>query len=148
MTGVSPWITRINEIKASLAVNLEAERKVSQLNDEIQGLARSLKSKDQIIQESSVKIELMERRMEAVKKQSDAIADLEAELSKARKQERAYEEAMEQLQADLDILEQDNAKLKTLNAGQEKSGSPFYPFYLRLMDLPLRVQSRERKRWR
>lgn len=113
---------RIAEIKASLAVNVEAERKVAQLNDEMQGLARSLKTKDQSIQESAVKIELMERRMEAAKKQADAILDLEAELSKARRQERAYEEAMEQLQADLDTLEQDNAKLKTLTAGQERQG--------------------------
>lgn len=69
-----------------------------------------------------MKIELMERRMEAVKKQADAITDLENELSKARKQERAYEEAMEQLQADLDALEQDNAKLKTLASNPERQG--------------------------
>jgi dynactin 1 len=122
VSGVAPWVTRVAEIKATLAINVEAERKVAQLNDEMQGLVRSLKTKDQNIQESAVKIELMERRMEAAKKQADAILDLEAELTKARKQERAYEEAMEQLQADLDTLEQDNAKLKTLAAGQDRQG--------------------------
>lgn len=86
----------------------------------MQGLVRSLKTKDQSIQESVVKIELMERRMEAAKKQADTIDDLASELSKARKQERAYEEAMEQLQADLDALEQDNAKLKLLASGHER----------------------------
>ena len=105
--------------QAALAVNVEAERKVASLSDEIQGLARSLRTKDQTIQESMVKVKLMERRLEAMK-QSDAVVELENELSKARKQERAYEEAMEQLQADLDTLEQDNAKLKTLTAGQER----------------------------
>ncbi|GLB43572.1 putative dynein associated protein [Lyophyllum shimeji] len=123
ISGTAPWVTRVAEIKASLAVNVEAERKVAQLNDEMQGLVRSLKTKDQSIQESSVKIELMERRMEAAKKQADTIADLESELSKARRQERAYEEAMEQLQADLDTLEQDNAKLKALTAGQERQAA-------------------------
>jgi dynactin 1 len=122
VSGIAPWVTRITEIKAMLAINVEAERKVAQLNDEMQGLMRSLKTKDQSIQESAVKIELMERRMEAAKKQADMILNLEGELSKARKQERAYEEAMEQLQADLDALEQDNAKLKTLTAGQERQG--------------------------
>ncbi|KAG5654154.1 hypothetical protein H0H81_006866 [Sphagnurus paluster] len=120
VSGTAPWIARVSEIKASLAVNVEAERKVAQLNDEIQGLVRSLKTKDQNIQESAVKIELMERRMETVKKQADTIMELESELSKARRQERAYEEAMEQLQADLDTLEQDNAKLKALTAGQDR----------------------------
>ncbi|KIL71443.1 hypothetical protein M378DRAFT_93968 [Amanita muscaria Koide BX008] len=122
LSSVAPWVTRVDEIKASLAINVEAERKVTQLNDEIQSLVRSLKTKDQSIQESTVKIELMERRMETVKKQADAILGLEGELSKARKQERAYEEAMEQLQADLDVLEQENAKLKAANVGQERPG--------------------------
>ncbi|KAF8899310.1 dynein associated protein-domain-containing protein [Infundibulicybe gibba] len=126
ISGIAPWVTRIEEIKASMAINVEAERKLSQLNDEMQGLVRTLKAKEQSIQESSVKIELMDRRMEAVKKQADTITDLESELSKARKQERAYEEAMEQLQTDLDTLEQDNAKLKTAMVGHERqvSGAP------------------------
>ena len=115
-------MARIDEIKAATAINVEAERKVAQLNDEIQALARTLKIKDQTIQETNVKIELMERRMETVKKQADAITDLENELSKARKQEHAYEEAMEQLQADLDALEQDNAKLKALANNPERQG--------------------------
>jgi dynactin 1 len=123
VTGTAPWVVRIAEIKASTAVNIEAERKVAQLNDEMQGLVRSLKTKDQNIQESVVKIELMERRMETVKKQADTIDDLASELSKARKQERAYEEAMEQLQADLDVLEQDNAKLKSMANGPERQGA-------------------------
>ncbi|KAK2464772.1 hypothetical protein APHAL10511_003190 [Amanita phalloides] len=123
LSGVAPWITRVDEIKANMAINVEAERKVAQLNDEIQGLVRSLKTKDQATQESTVKIELMERRMETVKKQADAILDLESELSKARKQERAYEEAMEQLQADLDVLEQENAKLKAAGVGHERQTS-------------------------
>lgn len=40
------------------------------------------------------------------------MTDLEDQLSKARKQEKAYEEAMEQLQSDLDALEQENGRLK------------------------------------
>ncbi|KAH9854440.1 dynactin [Lenzites betulinus] len=123
ISGSAPWVARIDEIKAATAINVEAERKVAQLNDEIQALARTLKIKDQAIQETGVKVELMERRMETVKKQADAITDLESELSKARKQERAYEEAMEQLQADLDALEQDNAKLKTLANNPERQAS-------------------------
>ena len=118
--GTAPWVARIDEIKAATAINVEAERKVAQLNDEIQALARTIRAKDQTIQETGVKIELMERRMETVKKQADAITDLENELAKARKQERAYEEAMEQLQADLDALEQDNAKLKAIANNPER----------------------------
>ncbi|KIK02267.1 hypothetical protein K443DRAFT_677778 [Laccaria amethystina LaAM-08-1] len=120
ITGVAPWVTRIAEVKAALAVNIEAERKVASLNDEMQGLVRTLRAKDQNIQEATVKIELMERRMETVKKQADTIVDLETEINKGKKQERAYEEAIEQLQADIDAIEQENARLKSLSAGQER----------------------------
>lgn len=101
---------------------MEAERKLTQLNDEMQALVRNLKTKDQQIQESGVKIELMERRMETVKKQGEMIQDLESEVQKARKQERAYEEAMEQLQSDLDALEQENKKLKLVASSAERQG--------------------------
>ena len=130
VTGTPPWVTRVAEVKSRAAANVDAERRVVQLNDEIQALVRNLKSKDQNIQESSVKIELMERRMETVKKQADAINDLEAELSKARKQERSYEEAIDQLQHDLDALEQDNIKLKTLANNPERQGLESYFHHL------------------
>ena len=120
VSATPPWVVRIDDIKASLAVNVEAERKVAQLNEEIQELARGIRSRDQTVQESSVKIELMERRLDAVKKQAETIANLEAEIAKARKQEKSYEEAIEQLQSDLDALEQDNSKLKQLTAGMER----------------------------
>lgn len=122
VSGTAPWVLRVDEIKAATAVNVEAERKVAQLNDEIQGLARTIKSKDQHIQEAGVKIELMERRIEAAKKQTETIHDLETEVAKSKKQERAYEEAMEQLQSDLDAFEQENSKLKQAAASAEKKG--------------------------
>ena len=122
VSGTAPWVLRVDEIKAATAVNVEAERKVAQLNDEIQGLARTIKSKDQYMQESSVKIEFLERRAEGAKRQTEAIHDLETEVAKSKKQERAYEEAMEQLQADLDTLEQDNAKLKAAASTAERQG--------------------------
>jgi dynactin 1 len=60
--------------------------------------------------------------MEAIKKQADRISELEDEVSKGRKQERAYEEAIEQLQSDLDNMEQENAKLKVSVANTERQG--------------------------
>ena len=120
VTGVAPWVTRIAEVRAALAVNIEAERKVASLNDEMQGLVRTLRVKGQNIQEATVKNELMERRMETVKKQADTIVGLETEINKGKEQERAYEEAIEQLQVDIDAIEQENARLKSLSAGQER----------------------------
>lgn len=60
--------------------------------------------------------------METVKKQADAIVDLEGDLAKARKQEKAYEEAIEHMQSDLDELEQENLKLKQMTAAPDRNG--------------------------
>ncbi|KAI0005552.1 dynein associated protein-domain-containing protein [Russula compacta] len=121
ITGTAPWIVRIDEVKAAVAVNVEAERKVAQLNEEMQGLVRTLKVKDQSIQESTVKIELMERRMEAVKKQAEAVTELEGLVGKAQKQEKYYVEAMEQLQSEFDALAKENSKLKATSTPPEKA---------------------------
>lgn len=126
IVSTAPWTVRIEEVKAALAVNIKAERKVAQLSDEMQALVRTLKATNQHIQEAGVKIELMERRMENVKKQADTITDLETEMQKGRKQEKAYEDATEQLQADLDAFEQENAKLKQAASTAEKQGASFH----------------------
>ncbi|KAI0271447.1 dynein associated protein-domain-containing protein [Gloeopeniophorella convolvens] len=123
IVGTAPWIVRVDEVRAALAVNVEAERKVAQLNEEMQGLVRTLKFKDQGIQESGVKIELMERRMEAVKKQAEHVNDLEARLAKVQKQGEYYEEAMEQLQSEFDTLAKENNKLKAASTTTEKEAT-------------------------
>lgn len=116
-----------------MAVNEEAERKVAQLNEEMQGLVRTLKSKDQNIQESAVKIELMERRTEAAKKQAEAVTELEGLLGKAQKQEKYYVEAMEQLQSEFDSLAKENSKLKATSNASEKEGMYFNVFTAHLL---------------
>ncbi|GAA5901065.1 hypothetical protein JCM5296_007301 [Sporobolomyces johnsonii] len=115
-----PWTSRVAELHSNAAVNVDAARKVVQLNEEMRDLVREMRTKEQAHQESAVKIELMEKRMEAVKKQADVLAQLEAELAKSRKQERTYEEANEVLQRDLDTMEQELAKLRQTAAAAEK----------------------------
>ncbi|GAA5900012.1 uncharacterized protein JCM6883_006062 [Sporobolomyces salmoneus] len=115
-----PWEARVAEIQSNAAINVDAERKVVQLNEEMRELARELRTKEQSFQESTVKIELMEKRLESVKKQADVLAQLESELAKSRKQERTYEEANEVLQRDLDNMEQELGKLRQNVASAEK----------------------------
>ncbi|EGU11742.2 Dynactin [Rhodotorula toruloides ATCC 204091] len=119
----APWHARVAELQSTAAINVDAERKVVKLNEEMRDIARDLRSKEQEYQESLVKIELMEKRLEGVKKQAEAMAQLEAELAKSRKQERTYEEANEVLQRDLDKMEQELDKLKQTAAVTEKQGT-------------------------
>ncbi|KAG9015752.1 hypothetical protein FRB93_012317 [Tulasnella sp. JGI-2019a] len=112
ITGQSPWITRVDEIKTIAAVNLDAERSLTKLNDEILTLVKEVKTREQIIQESGAKIELMERRMEAVKKQGEAIIDLEAQVEQATKQEKEWREAVDSYQAEIEALDEQCHRLK------------------------------------
>lgn len=64
----------------------------------------------------------MEKRMESVKKQAEVIVELESELSKSKKQERTYEEAIEVLQTDLDAMEEEMNKLKIVISASDKQG--------------------------
>lgn len=45
VTGEAPWVVRLTEIKQKAAVNLEAEHKVSRLNEELQSLMRSIRQR-------------------------------------------------------------------------------------------------------
>ncbi|SGY89595.1 BQ5605_C039g11758 [Microbotryum silenes-dioicae] len=119
-----PWIARVTELQSHAAINVEAERKVHKLNEELRDLVREMRTKDMAYQESIVKIEVMEKRMEAVKKQADAITELEAELVKSKKQERVYEEAIEALHSDLDAMEQELTKMKQNVVSNDKSAGP------------------------
>lgn len=72
--------------------------------------------------------------MEASKKQADAITDMEEQLKNEKKRGKMYEEALDTLQAEMEGLHQDNAKLKqqTLHSGHERQGQCF-GIYLRCL---------------
>lgn len=45
VTGIPPWLVRVDEIKAIAAVNVDAERKIAQMNEEMQELVRGIKNR-------------------------------------------------------------------------------------------------------
>ena len=49
--------------------------------------------------------------------QADTILELENDVTKAKKQEKVYEDAIEQLQTELDALEAENAQLRKSQKG-------------------------------
>lgn len=120
VSGKSPWVMRVETIKNATALNVEAEHKVIKLNEEMQELVRTIKAREQTIQETAVKIQVLERRMEAHRKQAETVADMEEQLKNEKKQVKMYEEAMETLQAEMEALHQDNAKLKQNLANPER----------------------------
>jgi TolA-binding protein len=111
-----PWKQRAQEFKSEIMLTSDVDRRVQGLNDQILGLVKDIKLKERALQEAGTKVELLESRMENMKKQAEVITQLEKDLARSQQQEKQYEEALESLQADLEALEQENAKLKA-NAG-------------------------------
>lgn len=111
-TNVAPWIKRASDIKAEVVINHELEHKLQQHNDEIIKLIKDVRMKDQSLQESEVKISILEKRMEVAKKEMEQIKSLEDDLEKSINQEQMYEEALENLQMEYDQLEIENNQLK------------------------------------
>nr|KIR89490.1 dynactin 1 [Cryptococcus tetragattii IND107] len=108
LESTPPWLERVASIKEAASYNADAEKQVVKLAEE-----------DQSLQESGMKVETLERRLEASRKQADIIIELENDVAKARKQEKVYEDAIEQLQAEQDALEVENARLRK-GQGQSK----------------------------
>ncbi|KNZ45590.1 uncharacterized protein VP01_7g30 [Puccinia sorghi] len=107
-----PWVARVAEMKSSAAMNVDAELKVLKLNEEIRELVKDTRAKDHSLQESQVKIQVMEKRMEAVKKQADAMSELESRLKKAEKEVKQYEELNESMQNEYEKMAEQNKELK------------------------------------
>ncbi|WVQ65710.1 uncharacterized protein L199_003888 [Kwoniella botswanensis] len=107
-----PWLARVATIKQAASFNADTERKVVALSEELKDMLREIKIRDQNLQEAGVKVETLERRLEASRKQADTIIELENDVAKAKKQEKVYEDAIEQLQAEQDALEAENARLR------------------------------------
>ncbi|KAK3829868.1 MAG: dynein associated protein-domain-containing protein [Linnemannia elongata] len=108
------WIKRAKDLKAEVIVNVDAEQKAQSLQDQVLKLVKEAKLKDQALQESGVKIELLGKRMENFKKQAEQISILDRDVDKAKKQERDYDEAISALQADMAALEEQNTQLRRL----------------------------------
>ncbi|KAN0060911.1 hypothetical protein ACQY0O_006645 [Thecaphora frezii] len=112
ISGPAPWLARVEHIKAAAAHNVEAERQVAKLNEEARDLYRQIKARDQAMQESSIKLERLQKQVDKSKEQSDQMNDMRGGLVEALKQSKAYQEANDALQAELDALQQENDRLK------------------------------------
>ncbi|KAG0253188.1 hypothetical protein DFQ27_007619 [Actinomortierella ambigua] len=116
------WVLRAKDIKAEVVVNTDAEQKAQSLQDQVLKLVKDAKLKDQALQESNVKIDLLNKRMETFKKQAEQISYLDQNIDKAKSQEKAYEELIQNLQTDIADMQQENAQLKRALRKTENRG--------------------------
>jgi dynactin 1 len=91
-----PWVLRSKELQDSTIVSASAEQEITSLKREIHERATALKLRDQTLEESNVKIELLEARMRDVTKKANKITELEKAVEAARVLERKLEKKLEE----------------------------------------------------
>ncbi|RCI04140.1 hypothetical protein CU098_003200 [Rhizopus stolonifer] len=109
---VAPWIQRASDIKSEVVINHELEYKLQQYNEEILKLIKDVKLKEQTLQESDVKINLLEKRMEVAKKEIERAKAIEEDLEKAIDQGQQFKDAVDILEGENDALEAEISQLK------------------------------------
>jgi dynactin 1 len=106
----APWVLRSQQLKSSKTVSVDAEEELRRLKDDNLERARMLAMKDQILEEASVKIELLESRMRDATKKNEKISELERKIEDAKKRETELSESLESQNKELAALDVDREK--------------------------------------
>ncbi|TVY55676.1 Dynactin, 150 kDa isoform [Lachnellula cervina] len=108
----APWVLRSQELRSSKTVSVDAEAEIHRLKDDNHERARLIAMRDQTLEESSVKIELLESRMRDATKKNERITELEKKIEDAKKRETELSESIETQNKDLATVEADREKWK------------------------------------
>lgn len=115
----APWVTRSQDLKSSKTVNVDIEEEMRKLKDENRERLRLIAMRDQTLEESSVKIELLESRMRDASKKNERIAELEKKIGEAKSRESMLAQAVEAREKELLVSEKEKEKWKKV-AGEQK----------------------------
>ncbi|KAI5846571.1 dynein associated protein-domain-containing protein [Morchella snyderi] len=110
--ATAPWIVRAHELKTTKTISVDAEEEIRRLKDDILERATQIKLRDKTLEESAVKIELLESRMRNVTKQSERIEELEKLVSEGTIREKDLTDAIENLNEEIQSLETEVDKWK------------------------------------
>lgn len=108
----APWVARSRQLKASKTVPVDAEEELRRLKEETHERARMIAIRDQTLEESSVKIELLESRMRDATKKNERITELESKIADAKKREAELAESIESQNRELTAAEADKERWK------------------------------------
>lgn len=114
---VAPIVARIEAVKAQFADVEKIKYKLEAKDEDIRELKKQLKLKQEELSQQQVRISLLEKKLENTNKEcDDKIEKIQQKLDDAtmtmKKKEKEYEETLDALQGDIDMLEAEKAELK------------------------------------
>ncbi|KAJ9123331.1 hypothetical protein QFC22_001530 [Naganishia vaughanmartiniae] len=120
----APWLERVQAIKQAANDNVDAEMKLSQRAEEVASLVREIKLRDQTIQNTHVKVEMLQRKVEVGYQQAENIRELQLSLTQAREAHSASQKQIDGLQDQLRKLESENSLLTRSADRSSKTEAP------------------------
>ncbi|KAH0270746.1 hypothetical protein KCU91_g7872, partial [Aureobasidium melanogenum] len=91
---VEPWVTRSATLRATKLTSVDTEAEVARLTEIVRERSLLVRSKEQELEEQSVRIEMLEARMAEATKRSSALADLETSITALQKEKNHHQNAL------------------------------------------------------
>ena len=107
-----PWQILAKNIRAATATSASHETEVSQLRDELVEKNTAMTMKDKIVEEMSVKVEVLEKRVCESGGRRERVRELEKVVEVARANERELVNKLKRLEQDLQALESERESWK------------------------------------
>ncbi|TQS37951.1 hypothetical protein Golomagni_01555 [Golovinomyces magnicellulatus] len=110
----TPWALRSTELKSSKVTPANIEDDVRRLKEENRERARALAMKDQTLEETLVKVELLESRMKDASKKQKLLTELDHRIKESQIRESKLKETIESQNKELSLLEADREKWRKI----------------------------------
>lgn len=123
LPSLAPWTARSDALRAQSASSVDAEHLVASHAERIQQLRRDVRARDETLEETNVKFELVQRKWEDSRRKIEAMVGLEGELDKARRQEALLKESLARLQAEYDTLDAEHSRLRQATPDRKGHGT-------------------------
>jgi dynactin 1 len=89
-----PWVARSATLRATKLTSVDTEAEVARLTEIVRERSLLVRSKEQELEEQSVRVEMLEARMAEATKRSSALADLETSVAALQKEKTTHQEAL------------------------------------------------------
>jgi dynactin 1 len=89
-----PWVARSATLRATKLTSVDTEAEVARLTEIVRERSLLVRSKEQELEEQSVRVEMLEARMAEATKRSSALADLETSIAALQKEKTTHQNAL------------------------------------------------------
>ncbi|KAI5238161.1 hypothetical protein E4T43_07616 [Aureobasidium subglaciale] len=89
-----PWVTRSATLRATKLTSVDTEAEVARLLEVVRERSLLVRSKEQELEEQSVRIEMLEARMADATKRSSALAELETSINALQSEKKTHQAAL------------------------------------------------------